>query len=68
MQRRQSMQRSTDANSEMTGAAATVSGLKSTVKLTRVPSPTVEETRMRSLFFLMFGRPRPAPKPSARAS
>ncbi len=43
-------------------------GLSITVKLTRVPSPTREETRRRSLLRWMFGRPMPAPKPSARAS
>ncbi len=44
------------------------SGRSITEKLTRVPSPTVDVTRMRSLLRSMLGRPMPAPKPSARAS
>ncbi len=44
------------------------SGRSMIEKLTRVPSPTADVTRSRSLLRSMLGRPMPAPKPSARAS
>ena len=44
------------------------SGRRAMVKLTVVPSPTVEVTLTRSLLRAMLGRPMPAPNPSARAS
>ena len=44
------------------------SGRSLTAKLTCVPAPTVDVTRRRSLLRAMLGSPRPAPKPSARAS
>ena len=66
---RHSLQRSATTPSEEGRAPWSVaSGRSATEKLTRVPSPATDVTLRRSLLRRMFGRPMPAPNPSARAS
>ena len=66
---RQSLQSSaTTPSDDGLAPRSAAAGRSSMEKLTRVPVPTVDVTRRRSLLRSMLGRPRPAPKPSARAS
>ena len=62
------MQRSGEILMPLETAAATGCVFRWTVNRSRVPCPTVDSSVNRSLLFLMFGSPIPAPKPSSRAA